>query len=97
MKFAVIKRSIAIDGFKTSISLEDEFWYGLLEIAEYKKITVPALVKQISRASQTDNLSSAIRLFVFRYLRVKKRRPVRRKRRKRLTLALPGSETPPHD
>ena len=78
MKFAVIKRSISIDGLKTSVSLEDEFWYGLLEIAEYKKITVPALVKQINQTSKTDNLSSAIRLFVFRYFRVKKR-----KRRKR--------------
>ena len=78
MKFAVVKRSIAIDGFKTSISLEDEFWYALLEIADRKRITVPALVKQINPTSKTDNLSSAIRLFVFRYFRVKKR-----KRRKR--------------
>ena len=36
MKTAVIKRSIMIGGRKTSISLEDEFWYGLLEIAAYK-------------------------------------------------------------
>ena len=79
VKFAVIKRSISIDGLRTSVSLEDEFWYGLLEIAEYKKITVPALVKQINQTNKTDNLSSAIRLFVFRYFRVKKRK--RRKRR----------------
>jgi len=44
MKTAVIKRSIDINGKKTSISLEDEFWYGLLEIAAYKKMPVPALV-----------------------------------------------------
>ena len=36
VKFAVIKRSISIDGLRISVSLEDEFWYGLLEIAEYK-------------------------------------------------------------
>ena len=82
MKFAVIRRSITIDGYKTSVSLEDEFWYGLLEIAALKKITVPALVKRIGQTNRTDNLSSAIRLFVFSYFRVKKRRPVRRKRRR---------------
>ena len=85
MKFAVIKRSITIDGHKTSISLEDEFWYGLLEIAALKKITVPALVKRIGQTNKTDNLSSAIRLFVFSYFASKKkRRPVRRKRRRPL-------------
>jgi len=41
MKTAVLKRSIEINGKKTSISLEDEFWYGLLEIAAYKKMAVP--------------------------------------------------------
>jgi predicted DNA-binding ribbon-helix-helix protein len=46
VKTAVIKRSIIINGKKTSISLEDEFWYGLLEIAAYKKMTVPALVER---------------------------------------------------
>ncbi|MGA7310247.1 MAG: ribbon-helix-helix domain-containing protein [Pseudolabrys sp.] len=47
MKTAVLKRSIEINGKKTSISLEDEFWYGLLEIAAYKKMAVPKLVEQI--------------------------------------------------
>ena len=47
MKTAVIKRSIMIGGRKTSISLEDEFWYGLLEIAAYKKMAVPTLVERI--------------------------------------------------
>ncbi len=84
MKFAVIKRNIIIDGLRTSVSLEDEFWYGLLEIADHKGVTVPALVKQIGKASKTDNLSSAIRLYVFRYFRLKKQTPVRWKRRKRV-------------
>ena len=83
MKFAVTKRSIYLDGFRTSISLEDDFWYGLREIATHKKITVPMLIKRIYRVRKSDNLSSAIRLFVFNYFRVKKR-SVRRKRRKRL-------------
>ena len=84
VKFAVIKRNIVMDGFKTSVSLEDEFWYGLLEIADNKKLTVPALVKQISQTSKTENLSSAIRLYVFRYFRARRRTPAKRRRRKRL-------------
>jgi predicted DNA-binding ribbon-helix-helix protein len=65
MKTAVIKRSIMIGGQKTSISLEDEFWYGLLEIAVYKKMTVPMLVERIDDRRKTVNLSSAVRIFVF--------------------------------
>ena len=69
MKTANIKRSIILYGEKTSISLEDEFWYGLLEIAAYKKMAVPALVEQIDRRRKTINLSSAIRIYVFNYFR----------------------------
>ena len=69
MKTAVIKRSIVIKEKKTSVSLEDEFWYGLLEIAAYRKMAVPALVEQIENRRETVNLSSAIRIFVFNYFR----------------------------
>ena len=34
MKSAVVKRSVLIGGHKTSVSLEDEFWNGLKEIAK---------------------------------------------------------------
>jgi predicted DNA-binding ribbon-helix-helix protein len=37
MNTAVIKRSVVINDKKTSVSLEDEFWYGLPEIAAFKK------------------------------------------------------------
>ena len=33
MKSSIIKRSIVIEGHKTSVSLEDAFWRGLKEIA----------------------------------------------------------------
>ena len=82
MKSAVVKRSIMIYGHKTSISLEDEFWRGLREIAAYKKMTVPALVEQIYDSRWTINLSSATRIFVFSYFRrrvAKDRPPLRRK------------------
>lgn len=71
MKTVVIKRSIMIGERKTSVSLEDEFWYGLLEIAVYKQMTVPTLVKQIDHRRKTVNLSSAIRIFVFKYFKAR--------------------------
>jgi predicted DNA-binding ribbon-helix-helix protein len=71
MKTAVIKRSIAIYGHKTSVSMEDEFWGGLQEIADYKSVALPALVERIDRDRSTVNLSSAIRIFVFNYFRVR--------------------------
>ncbi|MFZ0403977.1 MAG: ribbon-helix-helix domain-containing protein [Pseudolabrys sp.] len=83
MKTAVIKRSIVIKEKKTSVSLEDEFWYGLLEIAAYRKMAVPALVEQIENRRETVNLSSAIRIFVFNYFRSPARNQKRAKRSKR--------------
>ena len=69
MKSSVIKHSIDIDGHKTSVSLEDEFWEGLREIAERQRMTVSALTKQIDNERHNCNLSSAIRVFVFKHFR----------------------------
>jgi len=67
MKAAVIKRSIAINGRKTSISLEDSFWDGLKEVA-FKERTMPTkLVGQIAQSRTTINLSSAIRIYLLCY------------------------------
>lgn len=63
----VIKRSIIIDGQKTSVSLENEFWDGLREIASRKNVALSTLVKQIDTGRTTNNLSSAIRVFVFNH------------------------------
>ena len=68
-KTFVIKHSILINGHKTSLSLEDEFWRGLHEVAHDKNTTVPRLVEEIDRTTNNCNLSSAIRVFVFNYFR----------------------------
>ena len=44
MKSQVVKRSIVIDGHKTSVSLEDAFWTGLREIAQAQHATLSKLV-----------------------------------------------------
>jgi predicted DNA-binding ribbon-helix-helix protein len=59
------KRSISISGHRTSFSLEDEFYNGLVRLAEAKDISVAALVNEIDKERQRDsNLSSALRLYV---------------------------------
>ena len=58
------KRSIALVGHKTSVSLEDQFWNGLHEIAESQNIPMTALVGRINANRTVHNLSSALRLFV---------------------------------
>ena len=63
-KSLVSKRSIVIAGHKTSLSLEDEFWDSLKEIARERGMTVAELVAAIDANRQHANLSSAIRLFV---------------------------------
>jgi predicted DNA-binding ribbon-helix-helix protein len=72
MKSPVIKRSIIIDGHKTSVSLEDAFWSGLKEIAQAQGATLSQTVTEIDRMRQGSNLSSAIRLFVLDWARSEK-------------------------
>ena len=71
MKSSIVKRSVVIDGHKTSVSLEDQFWSGLKEIAHAQEATLSKLVTQIDGARQQGNLSSAIRLFVLEHIRGK--------------------------
>ena len=51
MRSLVVKRSIAIGGRETSISLEDAFWTRLKEIARYRQMTVSDLPLSILIAS----------------------------------------------
>jgi predicted DNA-binding ribbon-helix-helix protein len=74
MKTAVIKRSIFINGRKTSVSLENEFWEALREIAAQAKIALSTLVEQIDAERNNINLSSAIRVFVFNHYRSSSRK-----------------------
>ena len=63
------KRSIIIARHKTSVSIEDEFWAGLREIAKGRGQPISQLIADIDEGRQFANLSSAIRLFVLRHYR----------------------------
>ena len=69
LKSKVIKRSVIVDGHKTSVCLEDAFWSCLSEIAQAKGATMSQTVTEIDRVRQRPNLSSAIRLFVLDWVR----------------------------
>jgi predicted DNA-binding ribbon-helix-helix protein len=67
---SILKRSIVVSGHKTSVSLEDEFWTGLREIAVLQQKTLSDLIAGIEEERRkVSNLSSAIRLFVLRHYR----------------------------
>jgi predicted DNA-binding ribbon-helix-helix protein len=76
MKSSVVKRSIVIDGHKTSVSLEDPFWTELKTIAQTQQVTLADLVTRIDSTREQSNLSSAIRLFVLHHFREDKQMEV---------------------
>jgi len=68
MQTTVKKRSVAIAGHRTSVSLEAAFWDALREIAQKRGTTLNQLISEID-AGREGNLSSAIRVFVLEWLR----------------------------
>ena len=76
MKSSVVKRSVVINGHKTSVSLEDPFWTELKNIAHTRQVTMSELVTKIEDTREQSNLSSAIRLFVLHHFRGDKRKDV---------------------
>ena len=59
------KRSLTLNGHRTSVSIEDEFWQEFVLIAKKKKKAINALAVEIDTIRGVDNgLASAIRLFV---------------------------------
>ena len=66
-----MKRSVTIVGHRTSVSLEEEFWEALCDIAREDELSVNVLVSTIDKGRNT-NLSIAIRLFVLDRYRTQK-------------------------
>jgi len=62
----VVKRSITIAGHRTSVSLEAPFWDALRDLAGQRGTSVQALVGEVDAQRGTQNLSSALRVFVLR-------------------------------
>ena len=49
---------------RRGISLEDDFWRSLIDIAASKRLSIRDLVSKIDSERKHGNLSSAVRIFV---------------------------------
>jgi len=56
----------------TSISLEDEFVDALKEIAKKQKRNIKDIITEIDAQRQTENLSSAVRVYVLKEIKKQK-------------------------
>lgn len=66
----MLKKSVIIAGrHNTSISLEKEFMEELQNIADEKDITLNELITRIDSERTYSNLSSAVRVFILKYLK----------------------------
>ena len=61
-----LKRSLSIEGHRTSLSLEPEFWDALQKAAARRASSVSALVTTIDQQRGERNLSSAVRVWLLR-------------------------------
>jgi predicted DNA-binding ribbon-helix-helix protein len=69
MKSSIGKHTVVVKKRKTSISLEDDFWQSLHEIARLRRVSLSRLITTIDADREFANLSSTIRLFVLRFFR----------------------------
>jgi len=67
MDSVVKKRSVVLDGHKTSVSLENEFWSSLKDIAKRRNMTMAKLIMEIDGSRDGANLSSALRVHVLNH------------------------------
>ncbi|MEH2478049.1 putative DNA-binding ribbon-helix-helix protein [Nitrobacteraceae bacterium AZCC 2146] len=67
MKSPVVKRSVVMNGHKTSVSMEEPFWFAMKEIATGRNMTLSELVGEIDKNRQQGNLSSALRLYALEF------------------------------
>jgi predicted DNA-binding ribbon-helix-helix protein len=63
------KRSFTVGNRKTSLGLEDAFWFSLKEIAEEERVPVSHLIARIDASRQHANLSSVIRIYILEHYR----------------------------
>jgi predicted DNA-binding ribbon-helix-helix protein len=65
---AVKKRSVSINGHRTSYSIEDEFQIAFEEIAISRQLPLARLIAEIDSVPRNEGgLSSAIRVFVLNH------------------------------
>ena len=62
-------RNVTINGRRTSLRLEEEFWDGLSDISEREGLSVHELCTLIDRHRHGSSRTSAVRAFIVTYFR----------------------------
>ena len=65
----IARRRVQWDGKRVNLSLEDEFWEALLEIAAARRLTPGQLLSLAIAETPSVNRSSAVRIFVLTHFR----------------------------
>ena len=66
-----VKRSLTLQGHRTSVSLEDAFWEAFRKIALERGQTINGLAVEIDEARGDIGLASAIRVHILEHLQSK--------------------------
>lgn len=64
----LINRNITVNGHRTSIRLEPEFWAGLADIARRENLSIDALCGEVDRGAGGLSRTAAIRVFIASYM-----------------------------
>jgi predicted DNA-binding ribbon-helix-helix protein len=67
----VNKHTVKVNGHDTSVFIEEEFWLELKCISKLKKKSISVLISDVDKNKKTQNLSSAIRLYILNHLKNK--------------------------
>ena len=65
------KHTVKVNGHDTSVFIEEEFWLELKHISKLKKKSISVLISDVDKNKKTQNLSSAIRLYIPNHLKNK--------------------------
>jgi predicted DNA-binding ribbon-helix-helix protein len=64
----LINRNITVNGHRTSIRLEPEFWRGLADIARRENLSIDELCGEVDRGAGKLSRTAAIRVFIASYM-----------------------------
>ena len=65
------KHTVKVNGHDTSVFIEKEFWLELKYIGKLNNKSISGIISDIDKNKETQNLSSAIRLYVLNHLKNK--------------------------
>lgn len=67
MPSGLVKRSITLDGHRTSVALEPDFWAAVAAMAEAESLSLAACVARVDAARGEAPLAGALRVAALRW------------------------------